>query len=345
MFIVSSGTKKFFASEGEILSDALIRNGIYLPLPCGGRGTCGKCIVYVNGKPEKSCEYKISSDIEVIVPEYGAVEAKTLSRQTAKPAEKICFALDIGTTTLALALIDASSGEIIKASVRANPQAAFGGDVMSRITYCKGGGEKKLASALIEEINSMIKELLKGIPSKEADILYAAGNTVMLHIFFSEDCTAMGTSPYTPVFLAKKRERAKKLGLFGVKEVISLPCISAFAGADVTAGLNFVRFPEKGKNSILVDLGTNAETVIFSDDKILCTSAAAGPCFEGANISCGMPASEGAVYAYSSDGEIKTIGGGPARGICGTGLIDIIAALLKKEIIDATGFKIGRAHV
>ena len=117
----------------------------------------------------------------------------------------------------------------------------------------------------------------------------------------------------------------------------TLPSIASFVGADLVAGLNFVEMPEAETYSLLVDLGTNAEILLFSKEKILCTAAAAGPCFEGANISCGMSATDGAIYAYAN-GVATTIGDQPAKGVCGTGLFDIIAELLANETMDATGF-------
>ena len=110
-----------------------------------------------------------------------------------------------------------------------------------------------------------------------------------------------------------------------------------FVGADITAGLNFIGAPENGLYRMLIDLGTNAETVLFSREKAVCTAAAAGPCFEGAEITCGMSASPGAIYAYSSDG-YSTVGDKPAAGICGTGLVDIIAELLRNGTVDKTGY-------
>ena len=116
-----------------------------------------------------------------------------------------------------------------------------------------------------------------------------------------------------------------------------MPNISAFVGADIVAGLNLVSAPMSGKHDLLIDLGTNAEVVLFSEKDALCTAAAAGPCFEGANISCGMSATAGAISAYGEDG-IKTIADAKPLGICGTGLVDVIAVLLERGEIDETGF-------
>ena len=203
---------------------------------------------------------------------------------------------------------------------------------MSRIEYCRKNGVKKLQQTLINEINTMLEDFVI-----EADTLYVTGNTTMLHLFFGADCSSMGVAPYTPVFLGEKSEKAESLGISRVQTVASLPSIAAFVGADITAGLNLLKIPEHGKYSILIDLGTNAEIVLFSEESFLCTAAAAGPCFEGANISCGMSAVPGAVYSYEKN-NIKTIGAAPIKGVCGTGLIDIVAFLLKKGILDETGY-------
>ena len=139
-------------------------------------------------------------------------------------------------------------------------------------------------------------------------------------------------------FLNEKRESAQVLGLRGVETVVALPGIAAFVGADIVAGMEHAGLPEKGKYHILLDLGTNAEIALFSESGILCTAAAAGPCFEGANISCGMSAAPGAVCACAEDGTCSVIGGGEAKGICATGLIDAIALGVRQELIDETGY-------
>jgi len=128
------------------------------------------------------------------------------------------------------------------------------------------------------------------------------------------------------------------LGLSGVKTVVSLPGISAFVGSDIVAGMEYTGLPEKGTHRLLLDLGTNAEIALFSEKGILCTAAAAGPCFEGANISCGMSASPGAVCAVTMDGVCTVIGGGEAKGLCATGLIDAITMGVRQELIDETGY-------
>ncbi|MBE6631617.1 MAG: DUF4445 domain-containing protein [Ruminococcaceae bacterium] len=332
MHLVEINGRSCRAADGTLLSKLLDDMGISHEHPCGGRGICRKCLLTVNGKKELSCQYRIFSDIKVDLPEQTEILSETGVEVSAVPGGKSCLVLDIGTTTLALALVSIEEKKAIKVITGTNPQRAFGADVMARIEYCSKNGTEKLQKPLIEKINSMAKEL-----SAEADTMYIAGNTTMLHIFFGVDCSSIGRAPYTPVFLEGKSVDASTLGIKKAKRVVSLPSISAFVGADIVAGLNFVSLPPEGVYDLLVDLGTNAEIVLFSKSDSLCTSAAAGPCFEAANISCGMSAVPGAIYAYSREG-IKTVGDAVPKGICGTGLIDVVAELLTEGIIDEGGY-------
>ena len=329
---ITLNNKILHAQKGEKLSDVLLKNGKFLDHPCGGKGTCGKCTVLVNGKPELSCRYIVNSDIEVALSEKNEIVSETGIDTVKSKTENMCFCLDIGTTTLALALVSLDNKTVINIITSTNPQKMYGADVISRIDYCRHNSFIPLHKLLIEEISSMLASLRcgKDIP------LFVSGNTTMLHLFFAKDPSSMGAAPYTPIFLEKQAVNGAQLGLKGVSLAESLPCISPFCGADIVAGLNSIPFPQKGKHSLLIDLGTNAEIALFSENDIVCTSAAAGPCFEGANISCGMSASDGAVYEFSSLG-YKTVGNVFPKGICGTGLIDIVAELLYSEI-DETGY-------
>lgn len=321
-----------YAPNGTLLSDVLNASDKGVVHLCGGNGKCGKCLVNVDGEDVLSCRYKIQSDITVTVKNEGTICSETGAEVTDIVTKNLCFALDIGTTTLALALVSPDEKKITKVITRNNPQRVYGADVISRIDYCRRNGVKALHEMLISEVNSMIEE-----SGTYAEKLFVTGNTTMLHLFFGVDCSSMGTAPYTPVFLESRKVSAEALGIKSVKTVISLPSIAAFFGADLVAGLEFVGLPRNGKHNLLVDLGTNAEIVLYSEKSALCTSAAAGPCFEGANISCGMSAVAGALCSYSENG-YKTVADAPPAGICGTGLIDIIAYLIDKGIIDETGY-------
>ncbi|MBQ6067665.1 MAG: DUF4445 domain-containing protein [Clostridia bacterium] len=321
------------AADHEPLSDALRRAGIVVPLPCGGRGSCGKCRVTVNGKEELACQYRVTADAAVTVPEKETILSETGAAETGEVSGRMALALDLGTTTLALALVSQEDGGIVRVVTDANPQRAYGADVMSRIGHCRAHGPTGLQLAAVTAVNRLIRTL----NAPPAETMFVAGNTAMLHLFFGTDCSAMGAAPYTPAFLASQTAPASLLGITGVETVVSLPCAAAFVGADLTAGLRYVGLPPEGKYSLLIDLGTNAEVVLFSRAGALCTAAAAGPCFEGANISCGMSATPGAIFAYAP-GFVQTVRGAPAKGVCGTGLVDIVAALLADGTIDETGY-------
>ncbi len=328
MYRIKIDDEILFAENGEKLSDILIQNNKKQAHPCGGRGTCKKCCVIVNGRNELSCQYKVTSDIEVILPEENDILSFSGADETGTATENMCFVLDIGTTTLAMALLSLDENEIIRVITRTNPQRVFGADVISRIEYCRKNKVNEIQKILLDEVTDMIKDF----GFTKAEKMYVSGNTTMLHIFAGVNPSSMGTAPYSPVFL-----ESIILKTDTINEAILLPSVSAFVGADLVAGLNIADKPSTGKYNLLVDLGTNAEIILYSDEKILCTSAAAGPCFEGASISCGMSATDGAISAYRK-GKIETIGNTTAKGICGTGLVDIIATLLSDGIIDKTGF-------
>ena len=333
MYKVKLRQKTLLAKDGELLSRVLQGHGIPFPHPCGGNGTCGKCTVLVDGKPELSCRYAVHSDISVILPTEQAIYAPSGATENGSPSDRMCYALDLGTTTLALALVSLDEEKIVRVVTANNPQRAYGADIMSRIAYCGDHAQNDLLACLVPIVEQMIQSL--EIPN--ALPLYVAGNTTMLHLLFGEDCRSIGVAPYHSVFL----EGRKTKDLFrGVSEVISLPGIHAFVGADVVAGMYHIGMPKQGKYRLLLDLGTNAEIVLYSEERALCTAAAAGPCFEGACIQNGMGALPGAICeAEFKNGALayKTIDNKEAVGICGTGLVDLIAALVERGIIDETG--------
>lgn len=331
MFKVTVDGKIYTAEKGTLLSSLLMSDVGRVDHPCGGKGICRKCTVLVNGKAELSCQYVINDDITVEIPESGEVYSESGIEVSGQGSDKNSLALDIGTTTLALAVVN-ENGNVSRVITQRNPQSIYGRDVISRIEYCTKNSITPLQKILVRAINDMIASV-----GAAADKMYVSGNTVMLHTLFGEDCSTMGVYPYTPVFLDGRNISAHKLNISGVNEIISLPCIAPFVGADIVAGINCIGKPTEGKYYLLVDMGTNAEISLVGNDRVICTSAAAGPCFEGVGISCGMTATEGAIYEYSENG-YSTIGDREPCGICGTGLIDIIAYLLSKGIIDETGY-------
>lgn len=333
--VVQNGrTTDFKAEHGQKLSDVLMLGGADFQHPCACKGICNKCTVTVNGKEELSCRYAVKSDITVILPD--SRKADFFHLKNIVFSDNTAVVIDIGTTTIEAVLTDRNSvSESIKIL---NPQRVFGADVISRTEYCAKNGTEKLQKILIDAINNLCNKLLDSYKIEAAENMYISGNTAMLHTFYGEDCTGFTKSPYTPVFLGQKTVSATELGIERVKTVTSLPCISCFVGADIVAGLNSVGMPENNRYNLLVDLGTNAEIVLFSREKGLCTAAAAGPCFECATISCGTSAVNGAIYSYSLQHGYKTINNEKPVGLCATGLIDVIAELIKNDFIDDTGY-------
>lgn len=335
---VTINNHQYDVSKGKLLSDFLVDNGFSVAHICGGRGICGKCKVMVNGESVLSCRYIINNDITVELPLNNDVESVTGAEESNRLSQKMCYALDIGTTTIALALVSLDNREIINVVTCTNPQVSFGADVISRIDYCRQNSVDKLQKAVVDGVNNLINRL-GGV---YCDEMYVSGNTTMLHLLLGKNPGSMGVAPYTPRFLESQTSKGENIGLICTGNIISLPCIASFVGADLVSGMNYVGMPSEDKYNLLVDLGTNAEIVLFSENSVLCTSAAAGPCFEGANISCGMSATDGAVYAFeigdNKKAKTKTISDVEPEGICGTGLVDIISELVKNGIIDETGY-------
>ena len=329
---VNINGKVFSVIKGTLLSDILD-----IEKPCGGHGICGKCNVIVNGKNELACKYLINSDVEIVYSQKKDIVSNSGVKEDGHLSDNLCLALDIGTTTIALALVSLDSKKVIKVITKTNPQRIYGADVMSRIEYCQKNSINNLQSVLVDKVNEMINEFSIEL----IDTMYVSANVTILHTFFGVDCASIGVAPYKAQFLEKKVIKAKDIGINKVQTIISLPSIASFVGADIVAGMNYIGMPTDDDYYLLVDLGTNAEIVLFSNKKGICTSAAAGPCFEGANICCGMSATDGAIYAFdivNAEKHYYTINDCDAVGICGTGLIDIISKLLKNGYIDDTGY-------
>ena len=333
---VRIGDRVFDAHKGERLIELLQRYGIEVPHPCAGRGSCGKCRAFADGQEILTCKYVIEGDVTVLIPDRGGVFVDRFELPEGEDTEGLFYALDVGTTTLCLSLVTGDGREVCRVSAL-NPQAVFGADVITRIEQCTRGGVESLRVPIVRRINEMIAAAGGGA----CRLLALAGNATMLHILAGEDCSSIGRAPYTPVFLEGREYGAGELGIFGCEKVRFLPSAHSFVGADVVAGLTLIDAPGVGRYKLFCDLGTNAEIALVGNEGILCTAAAAGPCFEGSNIDCGMSALEGAICSVDIDGgEVKyeTVGGGAARGICATGLIDGISTLLECEMIDETGY-------
>lgn len=258
------------------------------------------------------------------------------------------LALDIGTTTVALSLIDLSKNEVLGAKATYNQQMSFGDDVISRIIYAENetGGLENLTRAVRETINGLIGDLVKeeGIETKDILALMVAGNTTMNHLFLSLPPEYIRKEPYLPTanFLPDLRAREIGVNIHPQGTVSFCPNVSSYIGGDVTAGILASGMDEKEELSLLIDLGTNGEMVLGNKDFLISAACSAGPAFEGVGIKSGMRAMEGAIenIQVSSDGKkVKyiTIGNKPPAGICGSGLVDAVAELFKDGFLDRQG--------
>lgn len=272
------------------------------------------------------------------------------SGNTAKKSYGIAF--DIGTTTVVGYLIDLGSGEELSAVAKTNPQIIHGDDVISRIGFAQQpkGGLEKLQKEIVITLNEIIRETTQKAEIDKNNIYETVivGNTCMHHLFLGFNPINLAPSPYIPVIkesLSLKVKDIPGLSLNPTANIYMLPNISAFVGADILAGILSTSMWREDKNVLLLDLGTNGEIVLSYKGKLWSCSAAAGPAFEGARISSGMRAAEGAIDKVKIDNKFityKVIEDGKVRGICGSGLIDLIAELLKLGLINKSGKLIDR---
>ena len=265
-----------------------------------------------------------------------------------KAGQILGFAVDVGTTKVAGYLVDLKNGELLAAVSLPNPQISFGEDLISRITYWSESEEKRISlqKIVIGCVNKLIEDSCKrfGVSLNEVYDIAVVGNTAMHHIFFGISPKYVGQSPFPVAVKNGFDVKAKDIGLKAnpAAYVHALPPIAGFVGADTVAGILATEIYKQKETSMLIDIGTNAEIVIGNKDKLTCCSAPAGPAFEGAKIKHGMRASSGAIETVwinpkTLETGYKTIDETKPRGICGSGIIDTIAQLLKTNVIDDIG--------
>lgn len=253
-------------------------------------------------------------------------------------------AVDVGTTTVVGAVHDLRTGALLGRASATNPQAAFGDDVVSRMDHAREEpGLAELREAISGCVDRILRDCCASAGARAEDLyeIVVAGNTVMTLLFFGIDPLPVATVPFAPATLGPVRAKARELGLaFPRARVWSVPCVSGYVGGDIVAGLVASGARQRDGASLYIDIGTNGEIVLCAREKIHACSAAAGPAFEGARISCGMRAEAGAIdHAELRDAHVAftTIGSARARGICGTGLIDLVACLLNAGLVDKSG--------
>lgn len=345
--------------------------------PCGGKGTCGKCKVTVTKpyyKEVLACQTKICDGMEIIVGG-GTItgvgtdmnEAKVsasdemvvlVDRKSDMQENPVSVygnhslnagtlaACDIGTTTVVCYLIDKETGQIIAVRSGANPQRSFGADVLSRIDAAAraddndkaNGGQQMMQTQIVSLLNGWISEMLMECGRTKVCLFSVAGNTVMCHLLMGISPEKLGKAPFMPDEYFGREFNPLDIGFENCQTMIIFPAVSGFVGGDITAGM--METVNCNELTLYLDIGTNGEMALGKGDRYVCCATAAGPAFEGAQIELGMPASKGAVDKVWLEGrriKYSVIGNDRPVGLCGSGLIDALAVLLKAGIIDENG--------
>jgi uncharacterized 2Fe-2S/4Fe-4S cluster protein (DUF4445 family) len=316
-------------------------------------------------KPVESCQLIVDGDISIkispssiassfIMDKAGVFFPETFRNQfgSSSSTKNLGFAIDLGTTTIAIYLCNISRGELISAISVKNPQAIYGDDVMSRIGMIGYNPENlgKLQALVIKGIEWGMKKLLSssGGDSILLSNAVVVGNPAMIHIFAGIDPASIGVSPYKPVLYDSRIFQSEQLGFSeNAIKIRTLPNVSGFIGGDILAASMAVEMKSQPDGTLLIDLGTNGELLLKSGRRLYATSCATGPAFEGATLSCGMQAVPGAITSIKINdkmevSEISVVN--PAKsnrvrpsGICGPGVVNAVAQLSEKQFIRPDG--------
>lgn len=341
--------------SGTSLRAALAQAGYPMDAPCGGHGTCGKCSVLLNEEKVLACQTVLRQDACVVLPEVAPTvriltngAARTVAVAPAVPRpDGPCYvaAVDIGTTTVVLYLMDAHSGQLKGTASELNPQTRCGGDVISRIQAAMDGQLAELGDLIRSCLDQLLQEACMEARCRPEQVLAltAVGNTAMHHLLLGLSPATLAVAPYQPAQAEAMCLEAADYGLHMAPgaRLLTLPCIAGFVGADTVAVALSQELDCMEEITLLLDLGTNGELILGNRARAVACSTAAGPAFEGANIRFGMRAAPGALDHAQWDGrmlQIHTVEDLPVvAGICGSGLLDLVAALRQAGVVDETG--------
>jgi len=351
-----------WVEPGTTVSDAAQAAGIVIPAPCGGRGVCGSCgvrvVAGVLSEPDDAelaglvrapkgmrlaCRARIVTAVEVR-PLVTATRARERVAESARPRRDLVAAVDLGTTSVAAAIIDAGTGgELARASI-ANRQQAMGSDVLSRIAAAgEGAGDALRASAEASVLEALrAAASAASVPLGWVRRLVIAGNSAMAGLLSGSDVSGLASHPFTaPIYDSDLTASTLSAELAPLAVIRVLPPIASFVGGDTVGAIVGSGMLQTPGPSLMVDLGTNAEIVLASTGEITVASAAAGPAFEGAGIVCGGPAADGAItkVGASRDGsiDVEVLGGGEPLWLSGSGVVSAVAMLRRLGHIDRTG--------
>jgi len=345
--------RKISAQPGENLLECLRVAGVPVDAPCGGHGKCGKCTVMVNGEKRLACQYTVNEDLTVQPEKTGRQQiltAHTVASGMSDGADPFVLAYDIGTTTVVCYLLSGETGALLSRASALNPQIPYGADVISRLQYVKDSDAAPLRDGIREVMGQLAEQCVreKGIALSEVTLACVVGNCAMHHLFLDLETAPLTHIPYMPSEKAPIETLCDGiLPLAPGTKLRVLPNIAGFVGADTVACMVSTRLDQVEELTLLIDIGTNGEMVLASPNRRIACSTAAGPAFEGARISCGMRGTDGAVdHVFVTDAGISchTIGDTTAVGLCGSGLLDLVAVLLDEEIIIPSGKMLDKSY-
>ena len=335
------------AAEGINLLEALRAANLAPDAPCGGNGTCGKCKVILDGQEVLSCQTTVDRDMTVTLKKKAGLNilrtGVALDGKMDPLKEGNLIAFDIGTTSVVCFLLDGKTGEEIASASMLNPQTTFGADVISRIQSALGGTMEQQTAVIRGGMTKLIKQVCADTNTdpKEIGVVSVVGNPCMQQMFLGVSPKNLAGVPFAPVLTEAKTEPCKDiLPICENAVLLIVPDISGYIGADTMGCVLSTKMYESEEITLMVDIGTNGEMVLGSTNRMIACSTAAGPALEGANIHFGMRGTEGAIdHVWIEEGELtcSVIGGGEAKGICGSGLIDAIAVLLELQKLNKRG--------
>ncbi len=351
--------KELIVNDQTPLIDLLHEYGV--EFPCGGKGSCGKCqiqllqgVIDVSERHRQklevlrlpadrrlACMSRCTSSITLQVEQFDHLILADESSFEFVAESGVGIAVDLGTTTIVTQLVDLKTAAILAVETLLNPQVKFGADLISRIQAGLDGHAAEMTQLIRSTIGRMIQSMLKSSQQLPGKVVLV-GNTLMQRIFSDLDLTPLSCYPFQTDDIGMQNFSASELD-WEVPEstlVQFYPSIGSFVGSDILAGIAATGLHQKEEFTALIDLGTNGEIVVGNRDRIICASTAAGPAFEGANLSMGMRAVTGAISSIRlADNKMvsSVIGNTEPKGICGSALIDAVALLQKQELIGMFG--------
>lgn len=340
-------------AAGSLLSEVLRSAGFEEEHPCGGRGLCGRCAVQVEGEISalNACEQKygahlacqtvLNGDVRVKLREKNALwQIETEGGECARVKDPMPgdygAAVDIGTTTVAVKLFDLRTGACLGGSAAYNPQISVAADVMGRIGAAMRGQLHRMSVQIQNCICELLEDACRkaNLRAQEIASLVITGNTTMLYLLTERDPKALSRAPFEADCLFGETLRVQG------REILLPACMNAFVGGDITCAALAADQCKEKRIALLMDIGTNGEIALWKNGVLYVTSTAAGPAFEGVGIACGCSSVSGAIdRAEVRGGKIclHTISDAPTAGICGSGVLDVIACALELGWIDETG--------